>query len=171
MRAFCLLFAVALLASAAPAARGEETVVILVRHAEKAAGPARDPDLSDAGQRRARALAERLAAPPLAAVYATQYRRTLLTAAPIAAAHGLPITLRPAGESASGFAELLRRRHAGQRVLVVGHSNTVPAIAAALSGQAVEPMAEDEYDRGIEVRLPSRGPAHVQPQRLDPGEA
>ena len=158
-----LLIAVAL--QAAPAC-ADDTVVILLRHAEKAVAPGRDPALSEAGRNRARALAVEFADPPLAAVYATPYRRTQLTAAPIAAAHGLPITVRPAGEAPDALAWTLRKRHAGQRVVLIGHSNTVPAIAMALSGEPVEPMAEYEYDRYFVVRLPPRGPVQLQVHRF-----
>jgi len=161
-----LLIAIALHASPALANDPGETVVILLRHAEKAAEPGRDPDLSDAGQRRAKALARHFADPPLAAVYATPYRRTQLTAAPIAAAHTLPITVRPAGESPEALAHTLRQRHAGQRVLLVGHSNTVPAIAAALSGEAVEPMPESEYDRYFTVVISASGETTLQTHRF-----
>jgi broad specificity phosphatase PhoE len=162
-----LLIAVALQANPVHAGGGE-TVVILLRHAEKAAEPARDPGLSGAGRRRAEALSRRFSEPPLAAVYATPYRRTQLTAAPIAAAHGLPITVRPAGEAPKALAQTLRQRHAGQRVLLVGHSNTVPAIAAALSGAAVEPMPDSEYDRYFVVLLPEQGAPSLQTHRLAP---
>lgn len=157
-----LCIAIALQASPAHAS---DTVVILLRHAEKAAGPGRDPVLSEAGRHRALALARHLAEPPLAAVYATPWRRTQLTAAPIAAAHGLPITVRPAGESPDALAWTLRRRHAGQRVLLVGHSNTVPAIASALSGESVDPMPESEYDRYFVVVLPEQGEPQLQTHR------
>lgn len=163
MRAAGLLIAIAL---QAPPAWADDTVVILLRHAEKAAGPGRDPALSEAGQQRAAALAKQLAEPPIAAVYASPYRRTQLTAAPTAAAHGLPVTVRPAGESSAALAQTLRQRHPGQRVLLVGHSNTVPAIAEALAGVAVEPMADDEYDRYFMIVLPEQGEAQLQAHRF-----
>ncbi len=58
------------------------TTLIFVRHAEKAALPADDPDLSDAGRRRAAELARQLVdadvVPGLGvdAVYSTSLRRT-----------------------------------------------------------------------------------------------
>lgn len=134
----------------APAAPLGATFV-LVRHAEKA-GDGRDPALSPAGERRARVLAQSLRAAPLVAAYATPYRRTRMTVAPAAHQHGLAVTIYDAGQTRA-FATRLRRDHRDGTVLVVGHSNTIPDIAAALCGCAVAPMREDEYDRRLTVRI------------------
>jgi hypothetical protein len=48
-------------------------------------------------------------------------------------------------------------RHAGESVLVVGHSNTVPQIVQALSGRAVAEMTEEEYDHLFVVVVPPQG--------------
>lgn len=154
-----------LLAAPLAAAPKPDTVVVLVRHAEKAADGSRDPLLTEAGERRAEALVDRVASLPIAAVYATPFRRTQLTAWPVAKARGLTVTVRPAGEAATSFAEVLRTRHAGQRVLVVGHSNTLPALARALGAQGVADMDESEYDRAMIVVIPARGEVRLQQAR------
>ncbi len=138
---------------ALPQAASGETVVFVVRHAEKATDHPRDPTLSEEGKRRALAIAGMLRPESLQAVYATPYRRTQLTAAPSAAAQGLSIIVRPAGESADSLAQVLLRRHEGQSVLVVGHSNTVPALVEALAGQPIEAIPEHQYDRFLVLRL------------------
>ncbi len=137
------------------------TTFVLVRHAEKAADDPRDPGLTDAGKARAARLAASLADAPLRAVYATAYRRTRDTAGPSAAAHGLEVAVYDAREPAADFAARLRAAHRSGTVLVVGHSNTVPAIAAALCACPVAPMREDEFDRRIEIRLGPEGPASL----------
>jgi broad specificity phosphatase PhoE len=77
------------------AERGAATRLLLIRHAEPdAAALGRccgrlDVPLGDAGRRHARALAEALREPALAAVYASPLARALETARPVAAAHGL----------------------------------------------------------------------------------
>lgn len=153
------LLAVTLLFPAS--AFGADLQVYLVRHAEKATDDPRDPSLDDAGERRALALAQSLRHAGIAAVYATQYRRTQDTAAPLAAAAGVAVSVRPAtGEVAAdarAFAAELRARHGGEAVLVVGHSNTVPPIANALLGGAgeVAAMGEEEYDRLLLVTVPA----------------
>lgn len=142
--------------TAAPATTAPGAHFLLVRHAEKAADDAKDPNLSEAGRARAERLRTHLSAGTLEAVYATAYKRTRQTAGPAAAAHGLNVTTYDASQPAAEFAAQLRRTHVpaeGTRpvVLIVGHSNTVPALAAALCGCAIEPMTDDEFDRIITI--------------------
>lgn len=160
--------ALALLVAGCATPRDEATpatTFVLVRHAEKAADDPRDPGLTDAGRTRAARLAASLADAPLRAVYATAYRRTRDTAAPSAAAHGLQVAVYDAREPAADFAARLRATHRAGVVLVVGHSNTVPAIAAALCACPVAPMREDEFDRRIEIRVGTDGPASLSERR------
>ena len=136
------------------------TTYVLVRHAEKLAD-AVDPALSPDGHDRARRLANALRDRPVSAVYATGYRRTQQTAQPVAAVHGLDVHTYDARATAAHTAALLRQAgHAGT-VLVVGHSNTVPAIAAALCGCTVEPMEESEYGRRMEITVHVDGRADL----------
>jgi phosphohistidine phosphatase SixA len=106
------------------------TTIVLVRHAEQLP-VANDPGLSELGQAHAERLAELLAHAGLSHVYVSEARRTQETAAPVAAATGAPVQVIEAAEQK----RLLRRlkwRHRGDVVLVVGHSNTIPAIADGL---------------------------------------
>ncbi|HEX5693853.1 MAG TPA: phosphoglycerate mutase family protein [Arenimonas sp.] len=140
--------------------------VVVVRHAEKDDDDKRDPSLAGSGEARAQALAATLAGSGLDRVIATQFRRTRQTAAPAATAAGLDVESRPidAGTAATYADDLaadLRAMPAGSTVLVVGHSNTVPAIVQALSGQAAEAMPETEYDRYTLVLLDADGGARV----------
>lgn len=124
---------------------------VLVRHAEKAPQPAGDPPLSAAGMQRARSLASRLRKDPVAAVYATGYLRTQYTAQPTADGHGLPLRLYDAALAAPDMARQLRQLHASGTVLVVGHSNTIPALASALCACPVAPIHENEYGRRMTI--------------------
>lgn len=138
------------------------TTFVLVRHAEKATDDPRDPALLPAGEQRAKRLAAMLAGVTLRAVYATRFRRTQQTAAPTARMHGLEVrTYDPAGP-ADAFARQLRTTHSGGTVLVVGHSNTVPALAAALCACTVEPMPETEYGRYYRLTVQGDGPARLE---------
>lgn len=139
--------------------------LVVVRHAEKIADGSNDPPLSDAGRRRAASLAALVAGPRLRAVYATRLRRTQQTAAAAAQVHALPVTIYDAGQPATEFAARLRRTHAAGRVLVVGHSNTVPTIVAALCACQVAPMAEHEYDGLSIVRIDAAGRARLEQRR------
>jgi phosphohistidine phosphatase SixA len=127
---------------------GETTTIVLVRHAEKAAVAAteKDPPLSEAGVRRARALAAVLQDVPVAAAFATPFRRTVDTLAPLCEARSLtPIVLPPA--DTNGLVEALLSKYRGQTVVVCGHSNTVPAIVRALGVSQSVAIDESTYDR------------------------
>ena len=131
--------------------------IIIVRHAEKVPDGSDDPDLTAAGRARAQAIAEWLADSDVVAVYSSDTRRTRQTALPTANAHEVPVTLYDAGESASSLAARLRQAHPHGTVLVVGHSNTAPGIAAALCGCEVEPISEAEYGRRMTVHTDGDG--------------
>ena len=150
-----LLAAFAVL-SAVPAA-AQPATVILVRHAEKAAEPGSDPALSDAGRARAHALAEVLADARVAAVITTQFQRTRATAAPLADSAGITATVVAATSDGrahvKAVADAVRARPAGEVVLVVGHSNTIPAIIGALGGPRMPELCESEYDKLFVLEL------------------
>lgn len=132
----------AVLAGAWLMASWGSTTVVLVRHGERAS-EARDSALSPAGAARAERLAFMLEGAGLDAIYVSEARRTQQTAEPVASRTGLVATVMPAAEHES----LLRRlkwRHRGDVVLVVGHSNTVPLIAAGL-GTPIRIIEADEY--------------------------
>lgn len=122
------------------------TIIYLVRHAERATDHPSDPTLSAEGSARALELARLLADAPLTRIFSTDFRRTRLTAAPVAEAHGLEVELyEPRGEGLGAAAEMLRSTPGHH--LVVGHSNTTPEMVAALGGDPVSAIEEMEYDR------------------------
>ena len=143
----------------------DETVFVIVRHAEKTTNDPKDPTLSEAGSARALRVAERLRAAQVSAVYATGYRRTQQTAAPTALAHRLEVRTYDAAMPAKDLAARLRAAHATGTVLVVGHSNTVSAIAAGLCECEVAPLREDEYDRWIRIHTDRNGSIALEEER------
>jgi len=156
------LLAIAGCASSSPpvsAMAPEGITYIVVRHAEKATDDPRDPSLSAAGQARAEALARRFSTTRLTAAYATAFKRTQQTALPAATASGIAITTYDASEPAADFVAQLRRAHARGNVLVVGHSNTVPGIVAALCTCTVAPLDESRYGNVYEVSIDDGGDA------------
>lgn len=157
LSALCLPLAMAGCVSA-PVASGH--TYLLVRHAEKASDDPRDPSLSSAGADRARRIAGSLHGLPLRAVYATAYRRTQQTAEPAARDHDLRVHTYDANASPEAVAAQLRALPAGM-VLVVGHSNTIPQLAAALCVCTVAPIADNEFRRRITVRVDAAGKASM----------
>lgn len=132
----------------APAA-AQPSMVILVRHAERAATPAGDPVLTEAGMQRAADLAAALADARITAIITTHLQRTQLTARHVREAIGQThIVVRAGGPiqaHVDSVAAAVRRRPPGDVVLVVGHSNTVPAVIAALGGPALPELCENQY--------------------------
>jgi len=125
----------------------QSTTVIIVRHAEKAATPADDPPLTTAGETRAKALWDVVKDAGVDAIITTQFVRTKETAAPTAKM--LKLTPHVINTSDGNHAKLVVaaiRKHAGQTILVVGHSNTVPSIIAALGAEKPPPICDLEYD-------------------------
>jgi broad specificity phosphatase PhoE len=140
------------------------TTVILVRHAEKGDAPANDPGLTEAGAARARALMAIVRDAGVTTVITTQFARTRETARPAAEALGITPEVARAGGSAAQHAQDVARMvqaHAGGVVLVVGHSNTIPAIVAALGAPQPPPICDSDYDNLYVVTIPASGSARV----------
>lgn len=163
-----LLFACSLLAGCAmpvrEADKATSTIFFIVRHAEKV-DASRDPDLSAAGHARGRALAKRLDGQALVALYATEFKRTSQTIAPSAQARALAITPYAAAVPATEFAAQLKSTHLRGNVLIAGHSNTVPAIVAALCACKAAAIPDHEYDRLSIVRIDADGRAQLTVER------
>jgi broad specificity phosphatase PhoE len=122
------------------------TTVVLVRHAEKVDDSA-DPLLSDAGIERAASLATALADAGVSAIVTTQYQRTRNTAAPLGERTGIaPVVVAASGRSHAEEVAARVRELAPGTIVVVGHSNTVPAIIRALGGPDVGEIPDSAYD-------------------------
>ncbi len=137
------------------------TTVIFVRHAEKAVDM-EDPVLSEAGERRAAELARQLVDSDVIAgvdaVYATPYRRTEMTARAVAEPLGLPVLSYEATADwakAEPIMDEIVREHKGKIILVVGHSNTLPALIGSMgASKNVPEIHENEYDNIYVVSIP-----------------
>lgn len=139
-----------------------DTMIIVVRHAEKSTDDPKDPSLSEQGIARANKLAAVFKDVELKAVYATQYKRTQQTGLIAATQNGLSVQVRAANkENTKTYTlDLLKeilKKHRGEAVLIVGHSNTVPEIIKYLSNVDVTPIGENEFDR-LYVITPGKNP-------------
>ena len=147
------------------------TTVFLVRHAEKADVPGTDPPLSERGAARAEALARLLQSAGVRAVYTSQFQRTRQTAEPVAKRLGITATAVPLSVKTSNprevteesIRELTKRveAHAGEAVLIVGHSNSVPDVIRALGGDIVPKIDESSFDDLFVVTVYGGGRAKV----------
>ena len=129
-----------------------QTAIFIVRHAERAdraaASPrttmmSNDSDLSREGRRRAESLASMLRDAGIAAIYTSETKRARQTAAPLARALKLDVVTVPAVE-VTALVEKVRA--APGNALIVGHSNTIPKILAALGVTSPIEIGEGEYD-------------------------
>jgi phosphohistidine phosphatase SixA len=132
------------------------TVVWLVRHAERAdqgtpaaatMAPQTDPELSSVGHQRAQTLASMLRDAGLTRIFSTPFARTRQTATPLATLLGLEVELYDPRQPETVDALLDDIGSRGGRYLIVGHSNTTPALVERLGGESHGAIAEDEYDR------------------------
>ena len=144
----CLAFilSITLLAPAVDAA----PIIFIVRHAEKAKTGGNDPDLSDAGQKRADALARILKDSQITTVFVTEFKRTQQTAAPAARAAGINPIVVPAKDVPGLVAKL---RALNGSALVVGHGNTIPDLVKALGLTTSISIPDDDYNEIFVVSL------------------
>lgn len=142
------------------------TTIVLIRHAEKQVGAIPDAPLAPPGETRAARLVHMFGDSAdfgrVQKIYVTDTRRTQQTAAGVAQQLGLtPEIVAGKGDTRS-FARRLLKENRGGRALVVGHSNTVPELVAALSGQSDVPaMSDEEFDTLYVVTVPSIGRSSV----------
>lgn len=166
MRAYLAAFTIALVAGPSPrstATATSPTVVLLVRHAEKAAQPPQDPPLTESGAARARALVAVAQNAGVTAIITTQFERTRKTAEPTAEAlHVTPevVNAGALAQHARAVADQIMK-HAGGTILVVGHSNTIPAIVGALGAPQPRDLCDSEYDQLFVVVIGDTGPPRL----------
>ncbi len=138
-----------LLLSAFLSAAAAQSTIFIARHAEKA-DATKDPDLSEAGRARAEALAKTLRDANITEIYATEFKRTQQTTAPLAKILGVTVTILPAKDNAALRAKL---RASTGNSLVVGHGDTIPDLIKALGISDPIKIGENDYDNLFVVVL------------------
>ena len=149
--------ALALCFSSAPVFAAD--TVYVIRHLQKAAGD--DPPLTSEGAAGAQKLSELLAKKNVTAVYATQTRRAMQTAEPLAKKLGLTVTTYDPKDPAALAEKVAKQKGAA---LIVGHSNTVPELVAKLGGKQPGPLADTDYGTVFVVRAGSADVEQIQLQ-------
>ena len=135
----------------------EMTTYILVRHAEKVKG-VKDPDLTKEGLERAKSLAYLLKDVELTAIYSSDYKRTQQTAFPTAEVKKITVTSYDP-RNLESLVEEVDKKYSGKTVLIVGHSNTTPALAKLLTGIDYTSFDESVYDNYFIVNVVKKGNA------------
>jgi len=158
-------FAAALVCIFASTTIAADSIIYLVRHAEKQSDGTHDPSLTKAGHERAQATAKRLTDKGLKAIFSTDYKRTKETAAPTAKATGLLVqSYNP--RTLEAFAKELKL--APTTALVVGHSNTTPVLVNFLAGTKYPLLEDHQYDHLYIVTLKDEGAASVTIEYIEP---
>ncbi len=126
-----------------------QTTIILLRHAEKdtavqgSTAMTANPPLSQAGKERAKRLVSILEKYPIDEIYSTDYTRTKETITPFANKINKSVQLYDP-KTLNAFAEQLR--NANKTIVVIGHSNTTPALVnLLLKENKFKPLDDNEY--------------------------
>ncbi len=153
-RTLALVAVAACLACVAAAPASAQEAIYIVRHAERL-DDTKDSVLAPEGVSRARRLAAVLRDSGITAVFSTQYTRTADTGRPLAEHLGLPVTPVPADRQ-DELRKQVTALGPAARVLIVGHSDTVPELLAAFGHPNTIAIARDEYDN-LFVLVPGAG--------------
>lgn len=126
-----------LFATGLTVAQSKNKTIVLVRHTEKDATQANnpDPDLSPEGRERASRLMRFVKKYKPHEIFATEYKRTKQTAEPIAAARKKQIQIYDASKQADLVAKIMASDT--DHYLIVGHSNTIPPLANLLAKKEI----------------------------------
>ncbi|MDT0607294.1 SixA phosphatase family protein [Croceitalea rosinachiae] len=125
----------------------------LIRHAEKEKSDPNniDPELMQEGLDRAIRWAEIFDQVPLDAIYSTNYQRTLMTAAPTSVKKDIDVQYYDPRDI---DVEILKSDNEGKNVLIVGHSNSTPALTNKILGlEKYDAMQEDDNGSLFIIRV------------------
>ena len=151
------VLAVVVLAATAHSVHAQEAIYV-VRHAERADDSA-DAELSSEGVRRSNTLSALLAGAGVSRIFTSERKRTIQTAAPLARALHLDSAIVNASDE-DALIQRVRGSHPSDRVLIVGHSNTVPSILEKLGVKERIAIPDAEFDNLFMV-VPRAGEAPV----------
>ncbi len=127
------------------------TTIIVVRHAEKDTAQI-DPELSPEGYERVKELTSMLASADIAAIYSTQFKRTMNTVKLLSEKLGISITIVPHDRSrtvkeySEGLTKKILGEQTGKTVLISSHNNVAPEIIRALGIPDPPTIDDSTYD-------------------------
>jgi broad specificity phosphatase PhoE len=121
-----------------------QQAIFLVRHAEQSV-ETDDPELTEAGKKRAQALASVLKDAGVNVIYTTDRRRAIQTAEPLGKSLNIESKRLPLRD-VDGLVARLREQAAHDRILVVSHSLALPRLLKALGYAAEVTIPLHEYD-------------------------
>lgn len=122
-------------------------IFYLVRHAEKDTTIAGDPPLTKEGLDRASRIADIMRGTRVDAIYSTMTLRTMFTVDSLSDIKAMQI-LPYDNKSLKKTLEKVKYSEEYNRIFMVGHSNTIPAIANTLAERDIFTKIFDESDYG-----------------------
>ena len=131
-------------------------------------GEGADPDLTPRGAEAAARLAGLLEGRGVKAVFATATRRAQQTAAPLAARLGVAVTTYDPRNPAALARAVEQVRG---NMLVVGHSNTVPALVALFGGTPPPPLGDQDFGAIYRVNVAAKTTQSFDIDKPDPALA
>ena len=149
---FRFLLAIVALSASVVIADAQEAIFLL-RHTEQAGPGSTNPPLTEAGEQRAKRLAGVLKDVGIDVIFVSKTKRTAQTAEAVEKA--LNVKVHPRKDS-DGLIARLHTEHAHDRVLIIGHSRTVPKLLKALGYPVKVKIARLEYD-SLFVIVPKSG--------------
>ena len=118
------------------------TEIYLIRHAEKDRSDAknRNPELNDLGKKRALKWVQVFKNIELDKIYSTNYNRTIQTVTPISEENNINVSIY--SPSKINYESFILDNN-GSKVLVVGHSNTIPFFVNGLINKEFYQQIDD----------------------------
>ena len=126
------------------------TEIYLIRHAEKDRSDIknRNPELNDLGKKRALKWVQVFKNIELDKIYSTNYNRTIQTVTPISKGNNIDISIySPSKINYKNFIS----NNIGSKVLVVGHSNTIPFFVNGLINKEFYQQIDDLNNSNLYV--------------------
>ena len=126
------------------------TEIYLIRHAEKDRSDIknRNPELNDIGKKRALKWVQVFKNIELDKIYSTNYNRTIQTVTPISKENNVDISIySPSKINYKNFIS----NNIGSKVLVVGHSNTIPFFVNGLINKEFYQQIDDLNNSNLYV--------------------
>lgn len=142
---------------------GNVTTLFLVRHTEKAENTGHDdPELTERGRERAGEIAVMLEKAKIDALYATPYQRTVGTLKPLATKSSLEVNEYDEELDLKDLMNGILEKHSGERVVIAGHSTTIPGMLNVLtSGNDYTAIEEGRHDDLFQVIITSKSQVEV----------
>lgn len=131
------------------------TQIYILRHTEKEDEISEDPLLSETGIKRAKYWKQVLAHTELDHIYTTDLRRNVQTAKTVAENYDIkPEIYHPLSFDIVELTNEIK----GQKVLIIGHSNTIPDMVNRIIGESTyPPMSHTDYDKLFLITINTNG--------------